>query len=112
MTSFKTLALGAALAVASIGVFAQATPRADAREAVQQKRIDAGVASGELSARETNRLDKQQGRVATAEANAKADGKVTVAERRALKRKQDRASENIAKQKHDAQTAAHPAAKP
>jgi hypothetical protein len=116
MSNLKTLAVGATLAIASIGAFAQAaapaTPRVDAREAKQQNRIDAGVATGQLSARETNRLDKQQARVAGAEANAKADGTVTPAERRALKRKQDRASANIAKQKHDAQTAAHPAAKP
>jgi len=112
MLNLKTLALGATLAAASISAFAQATPRVNAREAVQEKRIDAGVASGQLSATETKRLDKQQGRIDNAEAAAKADGKVTVAERRALKRKQDRASENIAKQKHDAQTADRPAARP
>ncbi len=112
MLNLKSLALGATLAVASIGAFAQATPRVDAREVKQEKRIDAGVASGQLSPTEAKRLDKQQGRIDNAEANAKADGKVTPAERRALKRKQDRASANIAKQKHDAQTAAQPAAKP
>ena len=115
MSSLKTLAIGATVAVASIGAFAQATvpvmSRADARETKQQARVDAGVASGQLNARETNRLEKQQGRVAGAEAKAKADGTVTGAERRHVRRMQDRSSANIAKQKHDAQ-AAPVAAKP
>ncbi|MDQ2929037.1 MAG: hypothetical protein ABI330_05205 [Caldimonas sp.] len=112
MLNLKTLALGTALAAASLGAFAQvtttttpATPRVDAREANQQKRIDAGVASGQLNARETNRLDKQQGRIAATEANDKADGKMTGKEHRQLTRMQNRASANIHKQKHDAQTA-------
>jgi len=109
MLNLKKVAVGATLAIASIGAFAQAstqaTPRVDAREAKQQARIDAGVASGQLNARETNRLDKQQARIAGAEANAKADGTVNARERRHLTRMQNRASANIHKQKHDAQTA-------
>ena len=88
MNKFTILATGITLAIASIGAFAQAaapvTPRIDQREANQQARIDAGVASGQLNARETNRLDKQQARIARAEANAKADGTVTAKERRHL----------------------------
>ncbi len=107
-----TLAAALTLGAASLGAFAQAgapgTPRVDAREAKQQARIDAGVASGQLNARETNRLDKQHARVAGAEANAKADGTVTAAERRHLKRMQRRASANIHAQKHDPQTATKP----
>ena len=102
------------LAAASIGAFAQApaasaataTPRIDAREAKQEKRIEQGVASGQLTARETHRLDREQQRVAKAEANAKADGTVTRAERRKLTHLQNAASADIAHQKHDAQTAA------
>lgn len=109
MLNLKNVAIGATLAIASIGAFAQAatpvTPKVDAREARQQARIDAGVASGQLTAKETNRLDKQQARIAGAEAKAKADGTVTTKERHHLARMQDRASTNIRKQKHDAQTA-------
>lgn len=109
MLNLKNVAIGATLAIASIGAFAQAsapvTPKVDAREAKQQARIDAGVASGQLTAKETNRLDKQQGRIAGAEAKAKSDGTVTTRERRHLARMQDRASANIHNQKHDAQTA-------
>ena len=111
MTRFKTLAVGALLSIATLGAFAATapvTPRVDAREAKQQSRIDAGVASGQLDAKETNRLDKQQGRIAGAEAKAKSDGTVTPAERHHLKRMQNRASTDIAQQKHDAQTAPKP----
>jgi hypothetical protein len=117
MLNLKTIAFGTALVAVSLGAFAQATttttpvtPRVDAREANQQKRIDAGVASGQLTARETNRLDKQQSRIASTEAADKADGKVTAKEHRQLNRMQNRASANIHKQKHDAQTAVAPKA--
>ena len=115
MLNLKTVAIGATLAIASIGAFAQATapvvpaaaatPRVDAREAKQQTRIDNGVASGQLTARETNRLDKQQAHIAAADTKAKADGTVTAREHRHLTRMQNRASTDIAKQKHDAQVA-------
>jgi hypothetical protein len=109
MLNLKTVAIGATLAIASIGAFAQATapatPRVDAREAKQQARIDNGVASGQLTAKETNRLDKQQAHIASAETKAKADGTVTAKEHRHLTRMQNRASSDIAKQKHDAQVA-------
>jgi hypothetical protein len=109
MLNLKTVAVGATLAIASIGAFAQATapatPRVDAREAHQQARIDAGVASGQLTAKETNRLDKQQARIAATEAKDKANGPITAKERRQLHRMQDHASSDIYKQKHDAQTA-------
>ena len=108
MHKFTTLATGVAIAFASFAAAAgnTATPRVDQREANQQARIDAGVNSGQLTARETNRLDKQQARIAKVEAKDKADGTVTKAERAELHRMQNRASKNIYVQKHDAQTAA------
>ena len=114
MPNLKTVLIGATLAIASIGAFAQAaasapaTPRVDQREANQEKRIQQGVASGQLNAKETHRLDKQQARVQGVEAAAKADGKVTKGERKHLHRMQNRTSKNIYQQKHDAQTATKP----
>ena len=110
MLKLKSLSIAATLAVASIGAFAQGattptTPRVDQREATQQQRIAAGAASGQLTAKETNRLQNEQARIGTAEARAKADGTVTRAERRHLHRMRDRASKHIHHQKHDAQTA-------
>ena len=60
MLNLKTLLIGGSLAIASIGTFAQAdapatpaTPRVDQREANQEKRIEQGIASGQLNAKET-----------------------------------------------------------
>ncbi len=84
-----------------------ATPKIDARQTNQEKRIDQGIASGALNAKETARLDKRETRIEADKLAAKADGKVTTAERRKLKREQNRASRAIHRQKHDAQTAAN-----
>lgn len=106
MLNLKTLFTGTSLALACLSVMAQsATPRVDQREARQDQRIENGVASGELNAKETYRLEQQQARIHQAENNAKADGHVSAKERRHLHQMQDRASRNIYRQKHDAQTA-------
>ncbi|MGH6625206.1 MAG: hypothetical protein ACRECD_01450 [Burkholderiaceae bacterium] len=110
----KIQTLIAALALAAAGgAFAQtspadptATPRVDQREANQQKRIDQGVASGQLTPREAARMEKRQAKIHADEAAVKADGMVTRAERRKLHREQDRASRAIYRQKHDRQAVA------
>ncbi len=110
MFKLRTLA-AAALAFAAAGAFAQAasapaaTPRVDQRQANQEKRIDQGIASGELTKRETRRLEKEQVAINRAEDKAKADGTVTKAERRRLHKMQNHASHDIRHQKHDAQKA-------
>lgn len=111
MLNLKTVAVGATMTLACIGAFAQAasasaTPRIDKREVRQDQRIQQGVSSGQLNAKETYRLEKEQAVINKAEANAKSDGKVTKRERRHLDKMQDRASHDIHKQKHDKQTAA------
>ena len=83
-----------------------ATPRIDQRQANQQKRIDQGVASGQLTGREAVRLERREGKIAVNEAKAKADGVVTPAERRRLRGEENRASKAIYRQKHDRQTTA------
>lgn len=110
MFTLKSTLVAATFAVASLGAFAQAavtpaTPRVDQREANQQARIANGAASGQLTAKETNRLEKEQAHVNRVEDKAKADGKVTAAERKRMQRLQNRTSKDIYRQKHDAQTA-------
>lgn len=107
----KTLAVLAISALSSV-VFAQTpTPsdkagaRIDARQGEQQKRIDAGVKSGELNAKEAARLQKGQERVQKMEVTAKADGKITKGEARAIEKAQDRQSAKIYSEKHDKQKA-------
>jgi hypothetical protein len=82
-----------------------ATPKIDQRQASQEKRIDQGIASGALTAKEARKLDKRETKIESDKLAAKADGKVTRAERRKLTREQDRASAAIKRQKHDRQTA-------
>ena len=118
----KIQSLISALVLATSGaVFAQApvapvvpaaaTPGIDKSVVNQQKRIDQGVASGQLTAKETNRLDKREAKLKANVVAAKADGAVTPAERRKLKREAKHNSEAIYKQKHDKQTATTAAAK-
>lgn len=84
--------------------FAQAnTPRVDQRQANQERRIDQGIASGSLTQREVNRLERGQQRVDNMENRAKADGVVTRGERARLHQAQDRQSQRIYAQKHDRQ---------
>jgi hypothetical protein len=80
-----------------------ATPRIDQREVNQEKRIQQGVKSGELTPRETNRLQAEQGRIQKAETKAKADGKVTAKEREHIEHMQNHASRDIKREKHDGQ---------
>lgn len=88
--------------------YAQAdTPVIDQRQANQEKRIDQGIASGQLNQREANRLDRQQDRIDRMENKAKADGVVTNKERARIGAAQNRASKNIAREKHDRQGRRH-----
>lgn len=102
MKNFKMLA-AVALSLPVLA-FAQAnTPRVDQRQANQERRIEQGVASGSLTPREANRLERGQQHVANMESRAKADGVVTRQERARLHQAQDVQSRRIYAQKHDAQ---------
>lgn len=88
-----------------------ATPKIDQRQANQEKRIDQGISSGALTAKEATRLDKRETKIEADKLAAKSDGKVTHAERHKLKREENRASGAIHRQKHDRQVSAPVAAK-
>ncbi len=95
-----SLAAGAALLVAAT----PADARINKRQANQQTRISKGVANGNVTAREANLLQRQQGRIATYEARSRTDGPgLTRAERARLNKMQNRASKNIRRQRHDRQ---------
>jgi len=102
MKTIKTIAF-LAIALPTLA-FAQAnTPRVDQRQANQEQRIDQGVASGSLTQREANRLERGQQHVDNMENRAKADGVVTRGERARLHQAQDVQSDRIYRQKHDRQ---------
>lgn len=104
---FRSSLIAAALATVSVAALAKApqAPSIDARQHQQQQRIAQGVASGELNAREAQRLQRQQREIRFAEARARADGVVTRAEYRHLTQLLDQAGRDIARQKHDGQVA-------
>ncbi|MFK7926347.1 MAG: hypothetical protein AB8H47_30650 [Bacteroidia bacterium] len=87
----------------SVSAQSPATPKVTKTQVQQQKRIKQGVQTGELTRRETLELQRQQANVQRSKRKAKADGVVTPRERVIIKSKQQRASVNIARQKHDAQ---------
>lgn len=82
---------------------AQQTPVADHREKNQRHRIQNGVASGELTRRETVNARSDQRKIRRSERRAKADGVVSPVERARLDHKQDRASRHLRRNKHDGQ---------
>ncbi len=105
ISTLVLVASGAVFAQASAPTNSTATPVLDKKQAIQQQRIDQGIASGQLNKREARRLQARQNRLAAHEAAAKADGVVTPRERARLNREADRNSKAIYRQKHDAQKA-------
>ena len=94
----------AILAAAALPVAAQtSTPRVDQRQANQEARIQQGVQTGELTPKETAKLEKGQAKVQSMEDKAKSDGQVTKKERAKLAKAQDKQGRKIQKQKHDKQ---------
>lgn len=103
MGAFTLAATGAAFSQPAQMGNPTATPRVEQREMNQERRIQQGVDSGQLTQREATRLEAEQGRVERAETKAKADGKVTAKERARLRKMQNNTSRNIARQKNDRQ---------
>jgi polyhydroxyalkanoate synthesis regulator phasin len=113
----KTTIIALAIATLPGLAFAQATPatpatpgdkagaRIDQRQDNQQKRIDAGVKSGELNKKEAARLQKGQEHVQRLEDKARADGKITKKEAARIEHAQDNQSKKIYREKHDKQKA-------
>jgi hypothetical protein len=97
--------MSALLLAASGAAFAQATSGIDQRQANQQKRIEQGVASGQLNQREAARLEKREAKLEANKQAARADGKVTPQERKQLQHEANRDSRAIYQQKHDRQHA-------
>lgn len=103
MTARWTTAAASAVLAGIIGVATVQAGEVVDRERRQQERIAQGVQSGELTARETQRLEREQARIERDRKLALSDGKMTRRERARLHNKQDRASRHIYRQKHDAQ---------
>ena len=71
------------------------------RQLRQQKRIHQGIRSGELTYRETKRLEREQVRIQRTKRRAWRDGQLTPRERVRLEVMQDKASADIYRLKHN-----------
>jgi len=74
----------------------------EARQAEQQRRIDQGIRSGQLTPLEAKRLEAQQAHIEELEGRLRASGgRLTPAERARLERDLNRSSRAIYREKHD-----------
>ena len=98
----RSLLVALTLVVLAAPAFAgKKTPLANKRADNQQKRIDQGVRSGELTPEEAKRLEAQQAKIDAEKKAAKADGKVTPKERAQLQQDQNKANRTIVRKKHN-----------
>jgi len=97
------IAAAAALSPLFFAAVAAAEGRIGAREQNQQRRIAQGIRSGQLTPRETARLERQESRLNGEIRDMREDdgGKLTPKDRRVVNRQQDRLSRQIYRQKHD-----------
>lgn len=77
--------------------------RVNVRQEMQKQRIRQGVASGELTRRETRTLVREQKIIRHTERRMTVDGRLSKRERKVLDRMQDRANRDIVRQKNDPQ---------
>ena len=97
-------------AVALLGMFAVPAGAAglypsDQRAVNQQTRIARGAGQGQLTGRETSRLEYGQARVSHAHARAGRDGTVTGQEARHINQMQNRQSRHIFRARHNGRAA-------
>lgn len=97
----KIIFITVCLIVGAAIVFSQIkpSPRIDKREKRQEKRIKQGEKKGDLTPRETKRLEKREGKIRKDEMNAASDGVVTRAEKKKLHREMNSAGRSIAQKK-------------
>ncbi|MEO6850605.1 MAG: hypothetical protein ABI203_12155 [Mucilaginibacter sp.] len=93
--------LVAALAITSVAQAQTRTPVINHREHTQERRINQGVRSGQLTRNEARHLRTDERRINRDKRMAKADGRVTTSERRHLRREENRTSRAIYRDKHN-----------
>ena len=96
--TYAALAVGA---LVSTSVMAQNTQSVIQRDVNQEKRIEQGVKSGELTTKEASKLERDESRVDKVEAKALSDGKLTNTEKRSIEQEQNKVSKEIYREKHN-----------
>lgn len=102
-TSTLLRSLLAAVSLFALGAGAHAQTAADVqRDVNQQKRIEQGLQSGQLSTREAAHLQREEARADHMQARALKDGKVSPQEQARITAAQNRVSRDIYRDKHNA----------
>jgi len=109
----KSLLLAAAVILAPVAVTAQTTPtpgkhdhNIHQRQMNQQRRINQGVKSGQLTRHEARTLERQHRAInrETRAMRAQNNGRLTKQDRRTIHRQQNQESRRIYRKKHNART--------
>jgi hypothetical protein len=105
-TTLKSILLCATTVALMLPAMAQTSPSINERKENQQDRIANGVQSGELTAKETHKLEKKESDLNQEERDMRKldNGHLTTADKATLNQQQNQLSKDIYKQKHDAQT--------
>jgi hypothetical protein len=91
----------AVLAITSVAQAQTKTPVITRREHRQERRINQGVRSGELTRNETHHLRKGESHIRNEKRMAMANGNMTHAKRRTLRHQENRMSRAIYRDKHN-----------
>ena len=100
----KLIATTIAAILFSFGAHAQNAATETARDTDQQKRIEQGLQSGQLSTKEAASLESKEKRIDATEARDMKDGKLSAGEKAQIQREQNHVSADIYKDKHNAVT--------
>jgi hypothetical protein len=99
--AIATILLGTA-AISTVQVApAEARMTINQRQSHQRYRIYRGTRNGSLSYRESGRLNRQQYRIDRQESRFRANGRLSIRERRILRMNQNNASRNIYRLRHN-----------
>lgn len=101
----KKLIMMTLLIAVSAPIFAQTVGSETQRDVTQQKRIESGLQSGQLTTGEAGKLERQESRVDKVQSNALKNGNLNPAEKAKIARMQNKVSGDIAADKHNGVTA-------
>ncbi len=107
LRNHRRLALTASIALGlgfALNAQAQTAGSETQRDVNQQQRIEQGLKSGELNTREASRLERGEARIDRTEKRDMRDGTLSDADKAQIQKQQNRESQAIQNQKHDAQT--------
>lgn len=104
MTLANTAIAIAVSALLGVPALAQNTSSEVQRDVNQQQRVENGLQSGQLSTKEAAKLEKGEASIERMESKAEANGNLSNAEKQRIQRAQNKESQEIYRDTHNAQT--------